>query len=200
MKRRGLGRWLGLAFVALLLGGCAGWSAVTSDVWTFGDWPAGRAHGTYAFERLPSQQASPALAEAVEAAVRPAMARAGFQPAAPGSEPDVLVQVATRFSRHDLAPWYGGTWWRGGLGPWRYGPWTAPPWSPMRGDLVRYESEVAVLIRDRASGKPLYEARASREDGSRGDAAVVSAMFEAALTDFPKTGLSPRQVTVTLPR
>ena len=67
-------------------------------------------------------------------------------------------------------------------------------------EFPRFEREVAVLIRDRASGKPLYEARASREDGSRGDTAVVSAMFEAALTDFPRTGLNPRQVTVTLPR
>lgn len=195
-----IGRRAGLFALAGLLAGCAGFYAVTVHVWTFGEWPAGRAPGTYAFERLPSQQSVPQRADAMEAAVRPALARAGFQPVAAGTAPDVLVQVAVRSSRQDLAPWHSTIWWRGGLGPWRYSPWAGPAWSPMRGsDFVRYESEVALLVRDRASGKPLFEARASREDASRADSALVSAMFEAALTDFPKTGLNPRQVTVTLP-
>ena len=195
-----IGRRAGLFVLAALLAGCAGLWTLSADVWTFGEWPAGRAAGTYAFERLPSQQSVPQLADAVEAAARPALARAGFRPVAGGAEPDVLVQVAVRSSRHDLAPWHSTIWWRGGMGPWRYGPWGGPAWSPMRGDFIRYDSEVAVLLRDRATGKPLYEARASREDGSAADGATVAAMFEAAMADFPKTGLNPRQVTVTLPR
>ncbi len=66
-------------------------------------------------------------------------------------------------------------------------------------DTVRVESEVAVLLRDRASGKPLYEARASTDSSARADAAMLSAMYQAALMDFPKTGLNPRRVTVPLP-
>jgi hypothetical protein len=69
-----------------------------------------------------------------------------------------------------------------------------------RADLVdaaaagvpRYDSEVALLLRDRASGKPLYETRASHDSSSRADAATVAAMFEAALADFPRPALSPR--------
>ena len=64
----------------------------------------------------------------------------------------------------------------------------------------RYDSEVALLLRDRASGKPLYETRASLDATSRADTATVVAMFEAALADFPRLALSPRRVTVALPR
>jgi hypothetical protein len=61
-----------------------------------------------------------------------------------------------------------------------------------------YEREVAVLLRDRASGKPLFEARAS-SDGYTQGAELLQAMFDAALKDFPATGLNPRSVTVPLP-
>ena len=62
----------------------------------------------------------------------------------------------------------------------------------------RYDREVAVLIRDRASGKPLFEARASNETGSALSPTVAAAMFQAALMDFPKTGLNPRRINVPL--
>jgi hypothetical protein len=71
----------------------------------------------------------------------------------------------------------------------------------MQFDARRYEREVAVLIRDRASGKPLYESRASRESSSPSTASVtLGAMFEAALMDFPKLGMNPRRVEVALPQ
>ena len=180
-----------------LLAGCASLGSVTSDVSTFGDWPAGRAPGTYAFERLPSQQAQPKVADIIEGAARPALERAGFRPVAEGQAPDVLVQVAARMTRHDVAPWADPLWWRGGLGAWRRYPWGGPAWSlSMRADTTVYEREVAVLVRDRDTGRPLYEARASREDTMRGDAETMAAMFDAALMDFPATGLNPRRVTV----
>jgi hypothetical protein len=56
-----------------------------------------------------------------------------------------------------------------------------------------------VLIRDRASGKPLFEARASSEGGTAGTSETLALMFEAALMDFPKLGVNPRRVTVTPP-
>lgn len=188
---------------AALLAGCAGFSSVTSDVASFGEWPAGRAPGTYAFERLPSQTADPkatAATQALESAAEPALAKAGFKPAAEGQAPDVLVQVGKRTSRTDRGPWTDPLWWRGGYGYWRYGPWVGPGWSwHARYEQPRYESEVAVLLRDRASGKPLFEAHASLESNLRSDAQTLSAMFQAALMDFPKLGVNPRRVTVTPP-
>lgn len=197
LPRRGL-LGLGLAAGALLLGGCAAMRSVSSDVSSFGDWPADRKPGTYAFDRLPSQQARAAETEALEAAARPALAKAGFAPAAEGRQPDVLVQVGARITRADTDPWADPLWWRGGFGYWRRGPWIGPSWSlSMRYDTQRYEREVAVLMRDRASGKPLFEARASNEGSTYGSADTIAAMFEAALMDFPRTGVNPRRVVVT---
>lgn len=187
-----------LALAAAALGGCAALRSVASDVSTFGDWPADRTPGSYAFDRLPSQQARAAETERIENAARAALAKAGFVPAAAGRQPDVLVQVGARVTRTDIYAWADPLWWRGGFGYWRHGPWMGPSWSlSMRYDASRYEREVALLIRDRASGKPLFEARASNEGGTAAGDDTLAAMFEAALMDFPRTGVNPRRVVVT---
>ncbi len=183
-----------------LLAGCASFNSVTSDVASFGDWPAERKPGSYAFERLPSQTADErarARTDALEAAATKALAQAGFKPVAAGATPDTLVQVGHRVGRADRGVWADPLWWRGSFGYWRHGPWIGPSWGlHYRYEPQRYESEVAVLLRDRASGKPLFEARASSEGATRGDAEMLGAMFQAALTDFPKLGINPRRVTV----
>ncbi|MFT3817955.1 MAG: DUF4136 domain-containing protein [Rubrivivax sp.] len=188
------------ALGAALLAGCAGISSVTSDVASFGEWPAGRKPGSYAFERLPSQQAQADEVAALEKAAASALAKAGFTPAAAGQEPDVLVQLGARFLQSVRAPWDDPLWWGGGFGRYRHGPWIGPSWSlSWRYQPPVYQQDVAILLRDRASGKPLFEARASSDGTSRADAATVAAMFEAALMDFPKLGINPRRVTVQLP-
>lgn len=198
LTRRG-GLLAAMAGVAALLAGCAAVRSVDCDVASFGDWPADRKPGTYAFDRLPSQQARAAEAESLEAAARPALAKAGFTPAAEGQAPDVLVQLGARTTRTDYYPWADPVWWRGGFGYWRRGPWMGPSWSlSMRTDATRYEREVAVLLRDRASNRPLFEARASTESATQAGADGLAALFQAALMDFPKTGVNPRRVVVEL--
>ena len=192
-------RMAALAASALVLTGCASLGNVTSEVSSFGEWPAQRAPGTYAFERLPSQQAAAAQSQALEAAATPALASAGFKPVAAGELPDVLVQVGARLQRSDDDFWDERLWWSLGYGS--YG-WPRrhvllpPRWSLASGSPQRYDREVAVLIRDRATGKPLFEARASHESTVREDPELHEAMFKAALLDFPKLGLNPRRVTV----
>ncbi len=184
----------------LLLAGCSTLRTVSSEVSSFGEWPAERAPGSYAFERLPSQQAQAEVSDRLEAAAAPALEKAGFKPVAPGQQPDVLVQVGARDSRFVVQPWDDPLWWRGSFGYWRHGPWVSPRWGlSMRYDFPRYESQVALLIRDRASGKPLYETRAATESGARADSATYGAMFRAALMDFPRLGMNPRQVVVDVP-
>lgn len=189
------------AAAAGVLGGCATVSTVASSVASYGEWPAERKPGTYAFERLPSQQARAAETEALEATAKSALEKAGFTPAPDGAQPDVLVQVGARDQRYITSPWDDPLWWRGGFGYYRYGPWVSPRWSmSMRYDYFpRYERQVALLIRDRASGKPLFETRAVSDGNYRSDTAMLTAMFEAAMLDFPRLGMNPRRVVVELP-
>ena len=198
-----MNRRLLLNFPALvgltMLAACASMNQFTADVSTFGEWPQGRAPGSYAFERLPSQQENAQAQQRLEDAARPALTRAGFRPAADGTEPDVLVQVGARVSRSGRSPWDDPLWWHGGFGTWRHGPWRGPYWGlGWRYESARYEREVALLMRERASGKPLFEARANSEGAQAHIEGVLSALFSAALFDFPVSGLNPRQVTVPL--
>ena len=194
MKRRQLGLAV-LATAALGLGGCAALNTLNSEVSSYGEWPAGRQPGSYAFERLPSQQARADLQDQLEAAARPALAAAGFTPVATDQAPDVIVQLGVRINRTAISPWDDPLWWHGGVGYWRHGPWIGPRWSLYGyADVTRYEREVALLIRDRASGKPLYEARASTNGAFAGSLDILQAMYAAALKDFPATGPNPRAV------
>lgn len=190
---------LPMLLAAGLLSACAALSTVHSEISTFGEWPAGRAPASYAFDRLPSQQAQPEATARLEALAAPALAKAGFTPVAAGQSPDVRVQVASRSTRTEIELWADPAWWRGGWAPSRRawpGPWTVadPRW-----DRTRYNHEVALLIRDAASGQPLYEARAVHEGVSSGGESLGAALFSAALFDFPRSGPNPREVRVPLP-
>ena len=188
-----------VVLAAVALSGCAALKTVHADLSTWGEWPPGRAPGSYAFDRLPSQQSDPAEADRVEAAARDALAKAGFRPAAAGETPEVLVQVASRTTRTGIDLWDDPLWWRGGFGIVGHR-WAGSLWViDSRFDRSRYERQVAVLLRDAASGKPLYEARAANEGSTVGSDALHSALFSAALIDFPRHGPNPRPVRVTLP-
>ena len=211
MPKRATTRWMMGLLASVLLAGCAGLDTLRSDVSSYGDWPASRQPGSYVFERLPSQQAQAALQSALEIAARPALEMAGFKPSADGAEPELLVQVGSRVTQTGYAVWDDPFWWRGSYpygGAYR-GRWAGPGWGwASRGwgwgyygynYVPLYQSEVALLIRERSSGKPLYEARA-RSDTASTSGETLRAMFEAALKDFPATGINPRVVVVPLPR
>ncbi len=198
---------------AALLAGCASLHTVSSSVATYGQWPAGMAPGTYSFDRLPSQQANLARQQSLESAAAQALAGAGFRPAAAGEKGSVTVQLGARIERFEADPWddpfWGGGWrhrfgypgWYGpygpGPGPWgwgRRGFW-GPGYFPQQ-DV--FEREVALLIRDAASGKPLYEARASNDGTTDGGDRMLAAMFDASMREFPNSNEKPHDVVVDL--
>ena len=195
---------LSLAALAALLAGCAA-TRLDATVHTVGVWPDGRAPGSFAFERLPSQEAHADEQGKLELAATPAIERAGFKPA--GGEPaDVLVQVADRTLQAQgiypdpfLSPYY----WMGNpyAGRWRGAGWGAGwGWGYGAGYVMPYYLiEVSVLVLDARSKKALYESRA-QSDGSWPDENTRAALFAAALKDFPYTAVSPRRVTVELPK
>lgn len=187
-----------LALVAVLTG-CASLNTVDSDVSTYSQWPAERKPTTYAFERLPSQQARPQEQGELEAMARPALAAAGFTEVADAKAADVTVQVGARVTRTDHPVYDDPFWWRGGL---YYSRWGRPFWGPsfsMTYDSPRYDREVALLIRDRQSSQALYEARATDDGLTVGGPQLLAALFLAAMKDFPHSGVNPRRVSVQLP-
>lgn len=203
MQRRPV--FLAVALIAVtVLGGCAALNTVTSEVATYGDWPAGRAPGHYAFERLPSQQAHAARQAEIESAAAHALEAAGFAAAPDAAQADVIVQIGARISRTEASPWDDPLWWRWGAGYWRGPGWRYSARSPFYYTnlntgwyTTRYERSVALLLRDRASGAPLYEAHAQTDGSTSGDSALLAAMFGAALKDFPAIGAkNPREVSV----
>ena len=203
MQRRTVFTAAALALAAGTLAGCAAMNTVTSEVATFGDWPAGRAPGRYAFERLPSQQAQAQRQADLEATAARALEAAGFKAAPDAAQADVIVQIGARISRTDVSPWDDPLWWRWGGTYWRHPGWRSHPRSAFyyanfnSGWYTRYERNVAVLLRDRATSTPLYEAHAQTDGTIAGDSALLAAMFEAALKDFPAAGATnPRQVSV----
>lgn len=192
-------------FAVAALGGCATLNTVSSDVTSYAQWPAGRAAaGTYSFERLPSQQAGGDAQARLEAAAARALAGIGFQPVPEGSTPDVRVQVGARVGRSHTPFLDDRLYAPHGLWAWPYGRgigW-GPGWSTGLGwtiDSPRYDREVALLMRDGRTGTPLYETRAVSEGSGSFSSALLAALFEAALKDFPQPPAGQRTVRVTLP-
>ena len=191
---------------AATLAGCASLTTLDSEVSTFSRWPAGRTPATYAFDRLPSQQVQPQQSQVLEDAARRAIEAAGFVAAPEGALPDVSIQLGARITETDRSPfddpfWYGH--WGSFHRPFGYGRHGRPFWGPgwrhhafWGYDRPHYEREVAVLIRDKRSGEPLYEARATSDGATPAPSWSLPAMFTAALKDFPNGGANPRQVRV----
>jgi hypothetical protein len=184
---------------ALALSACASLGQLSSEVTSFGNWPAGRAPSSFAFDRLPSQDARGPEQDQIEAAALPALKAAGFTPAAAGSAPDVLVMIGARVQRQDYSPWEDPLWLRPWGPSWRYSPWAGPFWSDPLLRRTDFQREVALLIRDRATGVALYETRASNTGATQGSERILSAMFSAALKDFPAVQASPHVVSAPVP-
>ena len=190
---------LGGTALLLALGGvgCASLNQIHSEVSSYGSWPAGRSPGSYRIERLPSQAAKPAAQSDLERAAAAALAEAGFRPAAEGSAADVVVQVGARVSRESRLPWDDPLWWHAWGPRWNSMLWAQPGWAwRAQWERTDYQREVALLLRDRASGEALYEARARSEGVSAGGDEVLAAMFSAALKDFPRAVPEPHSVSV----
>jgi hypothetical protein len=197
---------------AALLAGCATLNSVDTSVATFGAWPADVTPGTYAFDRLPSQEKDLRRQQSLENAAAAALASAGFRPATEGTKPAVMVQIGARTERFEQSPWDDPFWWGGprrfgyrGWAPYgAYGPWgpyglRRGVWAPFPPEPDVYLHEVALLIRDAGTGKALYETRASTDGYSSGGDRLLAAMFDASMKDFPRTNDKAHNVRVELP-
>jgi len=182
-------------FLGWLLAGCASTYLLENNVQAFSGLPALPASPTYRFERLPSQQALPAqqAQTALEALADPALHRAGLR--RDDANPQYSVQVTARIQRA-LSPWADpwewGAWGGGfGYGPgWGFGhpfPRMEQPW---------FQREVAVVVRELATNRVVFESRAANDGPWLDNNTVLAAMFDAALQGFPNTPSGTRRVNI----
>ena len=194
-------RWITLPLLcaALWLTGCASTRLVDSDVQSFSQLAGAPARATYAFERLPSQQAQGAQQSAVEEQARAALAKVGLRQ--DNAAPFYRVHVHARTDLLAYPDYWDGPGWGwggwGGLGVGRgfYGGLSMrfpPP--------TLYRREVGLILREAATGNVVYETRAVHEGVWTDNPAVFAAMFDAALSGFPTPPTGPRRIVLEIPR
>jgi hypothetical protein len=199
-----------LAVLALCTGvaGCATRWVVDSDVRSFSSLGTVPAGATYRFERLPSQQASEAQQQQLEAMAAAALERVGLR--RDDANPQYTAQIDARVTA-ELSPWadpwYFHGAWGPGYRPWGYGPWGGrglygggwygpaftPPANPW------YVREVSVVLRELPSHRVVYETHARNEGPYAASGAVLPVMFQAALQGFPNPPAGERRVNIEIP-
>lgn len=200
-----------LAAVAavLVLSGCATTRVVDAHVQTFSQLPAVPAPATYRFERLPSQQSAPADQAQLEAAAEPALAKAGLVRDEAGARYSVLIDSTVQTTTQLVDPWgygrYGpwGPWgpygrrWYGGVGYHGWGPGWGFQYDMW--DRSYAQREVSVILRELSTQRVVYETRAVHESRWPNDPALLTPMFDAALSGFPQPPAGVRRVNIELP-
>lgn len=192
--------------IALLLTGCAGMRLVDADVRSFAAASPIAANSAYRFERLPSQQADAAQQTRLEALAQQALSKAGLHRNDTGAQYSVAVSVSTKVDSH--SPWNPSTdhaGWGGNLG------WGVPrgnvqlrghPLLPLFGpiELPYYWRQVSLIIRHLGTAQVVFETQAANDGPWSDGEAVVAAMFEAALKDFPNPPPGVRRINIEIPR
>lgn len=192
-------------FTVLGLTGCGSMRVVDSDVSSYAAPPYIPLGASYRFERLPSQQAQAPRQSALETIAQQALAKVGLQ------RNDAMasygVEVSAGMKIEPRSPW-DGPWPGYGLG-WNLG-WGTRGGSLMiggRGPFMRglydspyYWRQVSVIIRRINSAQVVYETHASHDGPWPDSDAVLPAMLDAALKDFPTPPQGPRRVNIEIPR
>ena len=191
-------KWITLPLLcaALWLTGCASTRLVDSDVQSFSQLAGAPARPTYAFERLPSQQAQGAQQSAVEEQARLALAKVGLHQ--DSAAPFYRVQAHARIDLQAYPDYWDGPGW--GWGGWGGGRGFYGGLSMRFPPPTLYRREVGLILREAASGTVVYETRAVHEGVWTDNPAVFAAMFDAALSGFPTPPTGPRRIVLEIPR
>lgn len=193
---------------------CAGMQRVDNTVQSYARWdaPTGataparvpQAPQRYRFERLPSQKDGSMTEgqDLLEAMARTALEARGWTLSATDADARWTVQVNASTVRAGRDPWndpWGGWRFHGHIVAGNGHLFVAPMFGfPM--DPPGYQRQVALLVREVASGRVVFETRADHESRWNSTPALWQAMLEAALRDFPAPPDGPRQVNIDLPR
>ena len=194
-------RSIALLAALVLLSGCAGMRLVDSDVQAFSTNQGVSVPASYRFERLPSQQQRGESQGRLEAVLRAELARVGMQHDEASARYSVAYEL--RRVRDPRAPWDDPPYWggmRGGVFVSPTGTVLHVPIIALHFDTPYYRREVQLLVRRLSDGVLVFESRANHDGRWSDDAAVLPAMFEAALRGFPNPPQGVRRVVVEIPR
>jgi hypothetical protein len=194
---KSLWRRLGSALVLVtLLSGCATSYVLDNNVQSFSSLTGLPAQPTYRFERLPSQQAPDQ--GVLESMADPALHKAGLR--RDDANPRYSVQVSARIQPM-LSPWADpwDAWGWGGFGRHhrRFG-YGFGFGSRLSMEPSWYHREVAVIIRELAANRVVFESRAAHDGPWSSNASIFPPMFEAAMQGFPNPPSGPRVVNITV--
>jgi hypothetical protein len=200
---------IAIVFAAFWLTGCGGMRLVEADVRSYATQPLVPVGASYRFERLPSQQGDVAQQTRLEAMAQPALAKAGLQ------RNDVAasysVQVSASMKVDPYSPWDRPS---PGWGPgWNFGfgiqsgnvliagnsPFMGLPGFDMAG-APYYWRQVNLIIRNLGTHQVVYETHAAHDGRWADSEAVLPAMLEAALKDFPNPPPGVRRINMEIPR
>ncbi|WP_313069612.1 DUF4136 domain-containing protein [Melaminivora sp.] len=194
-----------LVCAALLLTACAGPRLVESDVRSYTALAALPSPPTYRIERLPSQQAQPEAAVAIEAEADRALARVGLR--RDDARPSLIAQIGAEggytVPRHwpyyANDPFYGRFGWGLGWGGRGLGVGFGTGWI-MDAPPTLYHRRVTLVLRNAATQQVVYETSATYEDVWTSDPAIYGILFDQALSGFPQPPAPARRVrTEVLP-
>jgi hypothetical protein len=201
----------------VVLAGCSTVRVIDSEVTAFQSWktaPPGP-NTPYRFERLPSQQATAAQQNVIEAAARLALARVGLVPSDMAARYSVQVLLNTQRVERVLAdPWaYGGF---GGMGGYpgfgRYGSGVIG-YGGSRGasfglsfplfpigfhESATFKHELTLLMRDLGTQQVAFETRALHFGPWNDSLNLLPALLDAALRGFPQPPEGTRRIDVEL--
>lgn len=194
-------RWIPLLAALELLAGCSGMRIVDSDVQSYATHQGVSVPASYRFERLPSQQVRGQSQDRLETIVQAELAKVGMQRNDAAARYSVAFEL--RMARDPRAPWDDPPYWgglRGGVVVTPAGAVVHVPMVALQFDTPYYRREVQLLVRRLSDGVLVFESRANHDGRWSDDAAVLPAMFEAALRGFPNPPQGMRRVVVEIPR
>jgi hypothetical protein len=184
-----------LALTALLTGCATTWQ-VDAAVNTFSSLSALPAGGTYRFEHLPSQRSHGEQQAALENIVEQSLART-TNLRRDDQSARYSVQIGARAQR-EASPWED-TWMLPGRQYIVTGKgqilWTQPMMPP---DMPWFRREVSLVMRELAGNQIVYETRAVNEGRWADSTLILPAMFDSALSDFPRSSQGPKKVVTTV--
>jgi hypothetical protein len=193
-------------FAVLWLTGCGTVRLVDTDVRSFVTPPLIVTGATYRFERLPSQQVDLDRQNRLEAMAQEALTRVGLKRQDLAPAYSVQVSVGTKVDAYGPGDRPSSGWMPG----WNFGVGVSSG-NVMIGanrgllgfavpEQPYYWRQVSLVIRNLSTSQVVYETRAAHDGRWADSDAILPAMLEAALKDFPNPPAGLRRVNIEIPR